>query len=965
MLADRRRRRRGLGIGIVAAVIVVFVILFSVARFYTDVLWFREVGFTSVLWTSLRTQFVVGLVVGLVAALIVWVNLLLAARLTPAYGVPRIEAPRRIDPMERYRELFGPYVGWLRAAVALFVGFIAGTSASASWKTFLLWTNRVSFGVKDPQFHKDVGFYVFQLPFYNAILSRLLPILIIAALLSVVAHYFHGAIAPERGLRGVAPSVLGHISVLLGLVALVKAVQYWLGRYGLDFSGRGVVDGASYTDVHAHLPALTLLAAISVVSAGLFIANIRFRRLSLPVTAVAIWVLMSVLAGALFPLLVQNFSVKPQESQRERPYISRNLTATRAAFGLTNVHSQTFDAGTSLSASDVQSNSALLSNVRLWDPNVEQLALSQLQALRTYYLFKDVDVDRYQVDGQTRQVLVAGREIAPDDLQPRSKTWANLHLAYTHGYGLVSSLANGATTEGQPSFLVSDVPAQVASGADALNPSQPRIYYGESFKPSDYSVVDSKQDEIDFPTNAGGVQHTNYAGDGGIPVGSFFRRLMFAMREGDPNLVLSSLIDSKSRIMIYKNVRDRVLRAAPFLSLDNDPYMAVVDGRLDWILDGYTSTQYYPYSQRFDASPIVSSQSGSLRGRINYIRNSVKVVVDAYTGSMKFYIVDQTDPLIQAWKNAFPSLFTAGTPSPDLQAHFRYPEDLFDVQSEVYTTYHMTDPAAFYQKEDAWSVASNPLQGSQYAVDPTQEPSELPATYLLINLPGQSQQFLLTRAFTPRGRDNMVGYFTAGSDPGSYGDLNVLQFPRSRVIFSPLQINNLIKQDPKISAELTLLGRGESNVIFGSQIVLPINTSILYIQPLFVTATNVGNPELKRVVVVFGQDTVIGTTFQDALSQLFGTQQPSNNGGGKKNNGGGKTGAGGGTTSTELQQLLARASRLYGQAQSALSKGNFALYGRLIKQLGRVIQQAQQLSGKSSAGTPSSSSPSPSPSPSG
>ncbi|MDQ3878749.1 MAG: UPF0182 family protein, partial [Actinomycetota bacterium] len=491
MLVDRRRRRRGARIVIVAAVVAFMVILFSLARFYTDVLWFREVGFSSVLWTSLRSQFGVGFVVGLVTALIVWLNLILAARMAPTYVAPHIEGARRVDPVERYRELIGPYLRWIRAGVALFVGFIAGAGATASWKTFLLWANRVSFGVKDPQFHKDVGFYVFQLPFYNSVLKWLWFALIAAVLLSLAAHYFHGAIVPECGLRGVAPAVLGHISVLLGLLALVKAVQYWLGRYSLDFSSRGVVDGASYTDVHAHLPALTLLAAISVVSAGLFIANIRFRRLSLPVTAVGIWVLMSVLAGALFPLLVQNFSVRPQESQRERPYIQRNLDATRAGFDLTDVKSQAFDANTSLTAGDVKTNESLLSNVRLWDPNVEQQALAQLQSLRTYYLFKDVDVDRYQVEGQTRQVLVSGREIDPEDLQPRSKTWANLHLAYTHGYGLVASLANGSTPEGQPSFLVSDVPGTVAPGAEALNPTQPRIYYGESFKPSEYSVVDS------------------------------------------------------------------------------------------------------------------------------------------------------------------------------------------------------------------------------------------------------------------------------------------------------------------------------------------------------------------------------------------------------------------------------------------------------------------------------------------
>jgi uncharacterized protein len=949
VIRPRRRGRRGLYL---VAVLVLLFLAASLARFYTDVLWFREVGFSSVLFKSLSTQFIVGVVVGAVVAVVVWVNLMLASRLAPPYPFSRFEVAGRPDPLDQYRDALMPRLGVIRIAASVAIGFLAGLSAASTWQTYLLWANRVSFGQVDPQFHKDIGFYVFELPFFRNVVGWVWLAVMVSLLASIAAHYFFGAIRPQARLAGVLPSALAHISVLLGLLALVKAVQYWLGTYELDFSPRGVVTGASYTDVHAQLPALKLLAIISIVSAVLFLVNIRFRTVALPLAAVGIWILFAFVVGGLWPLVVQNFSVKPQELQRESPFIARNITATRRAFGVDAVKTSQFPASNDLTAKDIQQNQTLLGNVRVWDPGVLQRALAQLQALRTYYSFNDVDVDRYPIDGQMRQVLLSARELSPQDLEGKSKTWANLHLVFTHGYGLVATLANGASSQGQPEFLVSDVPGTVAPGAQALNPAVRRVYYGESFTPSEYAIVNSKQKEIDYPTQSG-VARSNYAGSGGIPTGSLFRRAAFAIREGDPNLLLSNLLDSRSKIMIYRNVRDRVERAAPFLSLDNDPYIASVGGHLVWILDAYTTTPNYPYSQREDMAGIVDQgQAGALSGRINYIRNSVKVVVDAYSGKMQFYVVDKNDPLIQAWEKAFPSLFTAGQAPLDLRAHFRYPEDLFKVQTEVYRLYHMTQPAVFYQKEDAWAIPRNPLAGSDLALDPAQEPTNLPPIYLLIRLPGETQeQFLLTRPFTPRGRDNMISFFTANSGPASYGELQSLQFPRQRPILSPFQINNLINQDVDISRNLSLLRTGGSTVIFGSQVVLPIDNSILYVQPLFVSASNVGNPELKRVIVAFNGDTVMRDTLGQALSALFGGNagqapqpgQPSGNGGG---------GGGGGAN----QNLIQRADSLYRRAQQALQKGDFATYGRLNRELGRVLQRALSQGGANS--------PSPKPSPS-
>lgn len=955
-IAPPRPRKRYVAI---AVVLVLLAALLASARFYTDVLWFQEVGFTSVLWTSIRTQFFVGLVVGLAVAAIIWLNLWLAARAEPAYRVTVASRRSPLDEFEKYRELLTPYLRWIRLGVALFVGFIAGVGAAASWQTVLLWMNRVSFGREDPQFGRDVGFYMFELPFLDQMLDWLWFAFIAALVLSIAAHFFNGSIRPEGGLSGVQSGALAHISVLLGLLAVTKAAQYWLGQYHLNFSPRGVVTGASYTDVNAQLLALKLLAIISIISAILFIVNIRVRSVVLPLAAVGIWILTAFLAGGVWPWAIQRFSVEPQELQRETEFIDRNLEETRFAFGLSDVDTRDFAASAALEAEGVRANEEILQNVRLWDPPILAQAYRQLQEIRPYYEFPDVDVDRYEVGGEMRQVLLSARELSLEDIPESSRTWSNLHFQYTHGYGLVASLANEQTTAGQPSFLVKDVPGTVSEGADDLAPDQPRLYYGEVFESNEYSIVNSGQDEIDYPTEDG-VARSNYEGEGGIRIGGFFNQVAFAIRESDPNLILSNLVEGDSKILLYRDVRDRVRRAAPFLSLDHDPYPAVVDGRTVWILDAYTSSEWFPYSQRFDFSEIVSSQGddgqpadGVLSGERNYIRNSVKVVVDAYDGTMKLYVVDDEDPLLDAWRGAFPDLFTDEEPSDDLQAHFRYPEDLFTVQSEVYLTYHMDDAADFYAKEDAWAVAETPDRDVRISSDATAttdgDGEAVSPSYLLFKLPGETdQEFVLQRPFTPTTRPNMISMLVARSDPANYGELVTLQFPRSVQVPGPVQVDNLINQDVDTSRELTLLGQEGSNIQYGKQVILPLNDSLIYIQPLFVTAEDGGIPELKKVAVVFGEEVVLADTFDEALVQLFDLEEPQEpQEPGEPDEPDDPQEPQEPQTPAEerqAQRLLDRAASVYAQMQEALADGDLQRYAELEQRLGDILERADRLS---------------------
>jgi uncharacterized protein len=934
---------------IFAAIVVLAFLLFASTGFYTDVLWFREADIVSVLWTAISAQLATGAVVGLFVGVVVYVNLLIAGRMASAYGFFRIEDAERRDPLDRYRMLLNPYLKWLRLAAGIAIGLLAGLGASSSWQTFALYLNRVPFGEEDAQFGRDIGFYVFELPFFNLILDWAWFAIVAALVVAVIAHYFHGSIQPEAGLSGISSGVMAHVSVLLGLLALVKAVQYYLGTFGLVFSPRGVVTGASYTDVNAQLPALRLLAIISIISAILFIANIRFRRISLPLAAVGIWVLTAVLAGAVWPAFVQRFSVEPQEASRERPYIERNIAATRTGYGL-DVESRPFAGSDDLDAQAIEDNETLLSNVRVWDPDVLGRVYNQLQAITPFYTFPDVDIDRYEVDGETRQILLSGRELSVEDLTAGT-SWQNQHLIYTHGYGLAASLANESTVAGQPSLLVRGLPGTVARDAPAFDLDRSGIYYGENYEDSEYSIVNTKQAEIDYQGEGDeATVRSNYEGEGGIPISGFIRKLAFGVRERDFNLILSGDIRGDSRIMLYKNVRDRVRRAAPFLALDNDPYIVAADGGLKWILDAYTTTNFFPYSQRSELAEMVQGAApGTLEGQANYIRNSVKIVVDAYDGTMDFHIVDEEDPIIEAWHKTFPDLFADDEPSEEIRAHFRYPEDLLLVQSELYLRYHVSDPQTFYSGNDEWAIAQ------------TSSTSETPVTptYLLISLPGESgEEFVLTRPFTPRGRNNMNAILVARSDPENYGELLTLDFPSNSTIEGPAQINNLINQNEEISQQITLLSDRGSDIIFGSLVNLPINDSILYVQPLFIeaaaSATDTGGaaggagiPELQSVILVYGEQVVQGDSFDEALAELFELDTPEEIPPPEE----GEPEDGQPTDpeppSEDLQAIVDEAGEVYAEAQQALRDGDFQAYGRLIEELGALLEEAEQLSGGS------------------
>ncbi|MGH9035059.1 MAG: UPF0182 family protein, partial [Acidimicrobiia bacterium] len=677
-------RRRGLGakrttlVALAAALLVLLVSLRGIAGFYTDYLWFKEIGYTEV-WRGLLVAKALPSVVFTAAFfLLVLVSLIIADRLAPRF---RPAGPEE-ELVERYRQLIGPYAGRVRVAVAAFLALVAGGGLTNQWNEWVLFRNRVDFGASDAQFGTDIGFYVFTMPFLRFIFDWAFAALVIVLLVTAVAHYLNGGIRVQGPLQRVTPQVKAHLSVILGAMALLKAFGYWLQRYELNFSGRGVVEGASYTDVRAELPALNMLIVISVAAALLFLVNIRLRGWVLPAIAVGLWGFVSLVIGTIYPAAVQRFSVEPNEFQKESRYIERNIKATRAAFGLDRVEVRNFDYTEDLQAADIQANEETIGDARLWDPNVLEQTYRAVQQFRPQYIFGDVDIDRYPLEGETRQVVLSARELDLDNLP--SQTWQNRHLVYTHGYGVVASPSNGVTDRGLPEFLLRDIPPQ----GTGLELKQPAIYYGERL--AGYAIVNTKQKEYDFPAEPRDTV-TTYRGDGGVPMKGLIRRAAFFLRFGEFKLLLSDQITPSSKALYLRDIRDRVAKAAPFLRYDADPYPVVLDGRVLWVMDGYTTTNRYPYSQGYlMAHPErLPSNSGLRGGGFNYVRNSVKATIDAYDGKVKFYVFAEgtgRDPIVEAYRKAFPRLFSDRSEMPPgLEAHLRYPEDLFRVQTDHFS----------------------------------------------------------------------------------------------------------------------------------------------------------------------------------------------------------------------------------------------------------------------------------------
>jgi uncharacterized membrane protein (UPF0182 family) len=927
-------------VGVVVGAAIVFTIMSS---FYVDVLWYREVNLSSVFWKTVRTKFVLGFAGAVFFFALLYVNVYIARRLAPT---TRIIAPDQ-EVVERFRLGLEPYLWWLIPVAVGVLSLFTGIGVSRQWQSFLLWQNSagLSFGSTDPQFHRDPAFYVFTLPVFRFMQGLLFSSLVTVTILTAGAHVLWGGIRPQAALLAdkVAPAVRAHLSVLLAAIMLAKAWGYYLGRFTLVTSERGVVEGASYTDVKAQLPALTFLAVAAVACAVLFLVNIRLRNWALPVIAVVILGGVSILIGTAYPAFVQQFSVKPQEQQREEPYIGFNITGTRAAFGLDKVASSVRPVTTTLTTNDLDENEATVSNIRLWRPLILQEDFRSLQRIKQYYEFEDVDVDRYLVDGQQRVLMFSGREVAQDQIPQGGGTWQNAHLVYTHGFGAVASQVNTATTEGQPEFTLRDIPPV---GEPVLD--QPRIYYGESDKVP-FVLVGTTTDELDYE---GAPDPQNYQGEGGIPIGNIFQRALFAWRFRDVNLLISGQITADSKILIRRDLEARITTAAPFLHFDRDPYLAVVEGRLTWILDAYTSTDQYPYSQAVDASDVIAGS-----GSINYIRNSVKVTVDAYDGKIKYIIVDDTDPIIKAWSSAFPEMFTSEA-SDALQAHYRYPEGLFSIQAFQYANYHVTDPQVFYRKTNRWEVPADPTfcaNNQTNAACGDQANGSLPTmspSYVLMKLPGETEeQFVLIIPFVPQGRQNMVGWMAAKSDPGSYGEVVAYEFPQGAPIDGPSLAFSRMNQDRTFSSERSLLAQQGSDVLFGDFLVIPINDSFLYVQPVYVRSVGENAiPELKRVLVLNGQASGLGLAdnLTDALGLAVGGET------------GGQPEPPTGSVEEQIQELLSQALEHFQAANDALTAGNLALYQTELSQAQSLVQQANDLAEQATGGTGTGASPSPS-----
>jgi hypothetical protein len=949
---------------LILGVVVAFVLLTSLrgmARFYTDYLWFDSLDQSGVWRGVLGAKVALALLFIVVFFALAWVNMLIADRVAPPY---RVSGPED-ELLERYHELVSERTGWVRSIVAGVLALIAGSGVSAEWNSWILFTNGGDFGITDEQFGRDVGFYVFRLPFLSFVVDWLFAALLIVLIITTVAHYLNGGIRVQPPAPRVSPQVKAHLSVLLAALALVKAADYWLQRFELTSSSRGVVDGATYTDVNAQLPALNLLVLISLAAALLFVANIFRRGWTLPVLAVGLWMFVAVVAGGIYPQYVQSFQVRPNESAKERPYIERNIAATLDALDLGGVSVQRFTPVTEAEDVTLAGAEPTIRNIRLWDPagSLSGQTFEQLERVRNYYGINDIDVDRYEIDGDLTQVNIGARTINEDGVPGDS--WEAAHLAYTHGYGVVLAPSN-ASRGAEPAFLVSDVPPVIdPSLADSgFSLEQPGIYFGEDL--GGYVVVGTNRDEIDYQ-DEDSTQRTTYEGEDGVPADSLVRRTAFALRFGDLNPLISDFMTDDSRVIFQRDVVSRVHALAPFLDADADPYPVVADGRVTWVVDLYTTTSRYPYAQQAETDQLTSGSG--LNHDLNYVRNSVKAAVDAYDGTVTLYVVDDEDPIVAAYQDAFPDLFTPGDDMPDgLRAHLRYPEDLFRLQTAAYGRYHLEDPDAFFTQEDAWRVARDP---GTAGADPTtqvtdeagqatgeQRAARISPYYQLLQLPqdeggtvSPEAEMVLMRPFVPGGEDQsqlLTAFMAARMDGDNYGELMVYEMSSTDLPDGPGITAATIGADEAVSELENLLGRGGSEVRYGNMLLVPINNALLYVQPFYVVAEDQSRqvPQLQRVIVTFGQEVVIEETLSEALTELFGEQavtqeQPGEEPAEPGEEGGADTPTG--TAAEQAAELLEEANALFGEAEAALTEGDLGRYEDLNEEAQDLVDEAIDL----------------------
>ena len=906
---------------VIMAAVIAGSVLLAGTNFYLDLLWFTELDIEQVFWTQYLTSWGMRVGAWLFLFAILFINLMMTRRYILSFpnlilrerlmaaGMMRLFTPRRLA------------IYFIIAAAVL--AYVLSGYAGNYWMELLRFFNHVSFNINDPVFGMDVSFYVFRLPFYRFIYSFLMMTLVIN--LMIVGAIYLALNAPSQGKQSwmLAPSRgVSHLAVLLAFIFGLKAWDYRLKQLELVLSERGVVYGAGYTDINANYTVLVILMILALVIAVVFLVNIFLRQYRLFIYGTLLLTGVSLLGGWAYPAAIQSFVVEPSEFNYEREYLAHNIEFTRTAYGIDRFISKSYDPSEMLTWDDLSESSGTVNNVRLWDHRPLLTTFNELQAIRLYYRFNDVDTDRYIVNGEYRQVMLSARELDKTRLAEQAQTWVNMNLQYTHGYGITMSPVNEVTPEGLPRYFLGDIPP-----VGDVNIDNPAIYFGELT--DDYVIINTTTPEFHYATAGDDNEFTFYDGDAGIPLQSILRRALLALKFGEYRILISGELSNDSRILFDRNIHERVRKIAPFLRYDSDPYVVVNDGRIFWIQDAYTIASSYPYSAPY--------------GNINYIRNSVKVVIDAYNGSVNYYIADPDDPLVQTYSGIFPDLFSPMEEMPeDLMAHLRYPEDLFTLQAQMLGLYHITDPNVFYTREDLWAVPFEQSFGQEQLMEPY---------YTILQLPDYEEpEYVLILPFTPSQRNNMIAWMVARCDQPNYGDVEMLLFPKERVILGPKQIENRIDQSTEISEQFTLWGQAGSRVIRGNLLILPINNALLYVEPIFLEAERGGLPELARVIVVFQETVVMEDSLERALIRIFGAidaippdidsddlppDLPEDEDA--------ATGDRPVIDDAMLVELIRQAQDVYDEALERQQEGDWAGYGEKIKELEQILNDLARL----------------------
>ncbi|KAA1422597.1 UPF0182 family protein [Mumia zhuanghuii] len=957
--ADAGRQGRRV---LIPTIITLVALLFLGAIFtgvWTDRLWFSSVDYAGVFSTMLSTRVLLFVVFGVLFAGVVLLNVWLAYRSRPK--LPAMARPN--DPVVRYREAIHPLRKPAMAALGVVLLLFAGSSAAGQWRTYLTWRNGASFGKDDPTFGRDISFFVFDYPWLRFLTAYGFALLIVSVLAVAFVYYVYGGITLSGKNRRISRATQTHVSILIGLIMLLKAFAYWLDRFGFSVDAGSLLTGISYTDANARIPSKNILLAVSLLCALLFFANAIWQNWLLPGISLALLVLTSVLIGGIWPAIMQSFQVKPDEPDREEPYIAKNIEATRDAYGIADVEVRDYNAQTKLTPEQLTESAESRVSTRLLDPTLVSPAFEQLQQVRGYYnVPPTLDVDRYELEGNDvpQDIVIAARELDLSGLPDNQRNWNNDHTVYTHGYGVIAAQGNQRDSQGEPVWVERDIPPVGELNLD----KQPRIYFGEN-SPS-YSIVGrpdgAKPIEVDIPRGNGttadadgadaadadakgetATQNT-YDGEGGVGVGSMFRKLLYAVKFSEPNIVLSDRVNENSKILYDRNPRDRVSKVAPWLTIDGDPYPAVVDGRVVWIVDGYTTSSNYPYSEKVSLDEATSdtltgsgAQALLPSDQVNYMRNAVKAVVDAYDGTVDLYEWDTEDPILKTWMKVFPDTVKPKSEiSADLLQHLRYPVDLFKVQRSILGAYHVTEPQTFYEGGERWKIPE----------DPTSKGAIQPPYYLSIQRPGEEQpRFSLTSVYLPNNRQNLASFVSVNSeasDAENYGKLQVLQLGSATTVDGPNQVANKFEADSRVSQALLPFKSAETKVLFGNLLTLPVGEGLLYVQPVYIrrTAAEGSYPVLQFVIATFGDGIGFGQDLDEALRVALGIEgapEPDPDEGGTGGDGT-ETPA---PTPQSVEQLLEQADAAYAAAQKALEEGNLGEYQKQVDEMGRLLARVQ------------------------